>query len=191
MDAPMQSALEGLARLQASNLPRILFVTHGLAGGIARHIRDLVEIVKDDAEVLLLQPAPVGHLRLRWARTGNDWSIWPHGARDWEAFIALLQAIGIDRVHFHHVHGLPQRVLDLPALLDCAHDLTAHDYYCVCPTYHLLDGAGRYCGAGPSCRHCLESRKPQWPLSIDEWRAAFAPLLASARRVIAIPAWPR
>jgi hypothetical protein len=76
-------------------------------------------------------------------------------------------------------------VLDLPGRLGCTHDVTLHDYYPACPAYHLTDGRGRFCGGTPDCRHCLDARPAQWPMSIEEWRGAFGRLLGTAGRVIA------
>lgn len=174
-----------LERLSGSPRPRVLFVSHAHGGGVARHIQDLAASLANDAEVLLLQP----HLRsftvLRWMRAAEDLSIWWRTADEWDRAVELLGAIGVDRVHFHHVHGLPQAVLELPRRLGCAHDVTLHDFFPACPAYHLTGAGGRYCGGDARCQRCLDAGPAQWPLSIDEWRAAFGELLAGAQRVIA------
>jgi len=179
------TAPAALGRLRDSRLPRILFVAHAFGGGVARHIEALARAVSGDAEVLLLQPHVEGHASLRWLRPGEDFAIWLRTAEGWDRASALLAAIGIDRVHYHHVHGWPQSILDLPRRLRCAHDVTLHDYYPACPAYHLTGADGRYCGGAPDCGHCLDGGPAQWPLSIPAWRAAFRELLASAARVIA------
>ena len=176
------SALE---RLRASPRPRVLFVSHGAGGGVARHIEGLALAIGEDVEVLVLAAHPDSFASLRWLRDGEDLRLWFRASEDWDRAVALLDAIGIDRIHFHHVHGLPQAVLDLPARLACPHDLTLHDYFPACPAYHMTDARGRYCGGDPRCMHCLDAGAAQWPLSVDEWRARFARLLESARKVIA------
>jgi glycosyltransferase involved in cell wall biosynthesis len=164
----------------------VLFLSHAFGGGVGRHIDELAEAIADDAEVLLLQPHLDSFLALRWLAPGEDFALWPNAAGDWEAAVQLLAAIGIDRVHFHHVHGLPRTVLELPRRLGCAHDVTLHDFFPACPAYHLTGADGRYCGADPQCRQCVDGGRPaQWGLSIDEWRGAFGAWLAAAARVIA------
>src|SRR5206468_2779808 len=79
---------------------------------------------------------------------------------------------------------LPQSILDLPRVLGCPYDITLHDYYPLCPAYHLTGGDDRYCGGQPHCQRCAEKRPVQWPMSIDEWRSAFRDLLAGADRII-------
>jgi len=173
-----------LERLRRSTRPRILFVSHAYGGGVRRHIEELAAAVEGDAEVLLLTPRAASSLELRWLRGGESFAAWPDKA-DWERMIALLESIGIDRVHFHHVHGLPREVLDLPRRLACSHDLTLHDHFPACPQYHMQDGDRRFCGGEPGCQRCLDQGPAQWPVSIDGWRAIFKPVLDGAGKLIA------
>jgi hypothetical protein len=182
---PIEAARDQLERLRRSPRARILFVTHAFGGGVARHIDELGAALAADAELLLLQPIHRSWVVLRRLHAGEELAVFMHTATEWQALVGLLESLGIDRVHFHHVHGLPREVLELPGRLGCAHDLTLHDYFPACPQYHLRDGKGRYCGADPRCRRCLETGPAQWPLSVDAWRAAFGPLLATAGRLIA------
>lgn len=174
-----------LGRLRDSRLPRILFVAHAFGGGIARHVEALARAIAGDAEVLLLRPHATGHASLRWLRPGEDFAAWLPAADGWDRTIGFLGGIGIDRVHYHHVHGWPRSILGLSRELRCAHDVTLHDYYPACPAYHLTGADGRYCGGAPDCGHCLDGGPAQWPLTIPAWRAAFRELLSSAARVIA------
>lgn len=179
------SASQALERLARSARPRFVFVSHAFGGGVARHIADLARLLEDDAEVLLLQPGEhIPFFSLRWLRRGEDLALW-FRVDEWPAIEDLLARLAIARVHFHHVHGLPESVLDLPARLACAHDVTLHDYFPACANYHLTDGAGRFCGGHADCHRCLEQGPAQWPLTIDAWRERFAALLALAQRVIA------
>ena len=178
------NAQAGFERLRNSTKPRILFVSHAYGGGVRRHIEELATAVAADAEVLLLTPRASSFLDLCWLQPRGSEAIWPDRS-DWDRVVELLQAIGIDRVHFHHVHGMPREALELPERLGCSHDLTLHDHFPACPQYHMLDGEGRFCGGHPDCHRCLEQGPAQWPVSIDDWRAMFRPLLEGAQRVIA------
>lgn len=181
----MTESEASVEKLRLSSRPIVLFVSHGLGGGVRRHIADLAEALADHVEILLLQPSNPPFLALHWLRPGEGLSFFVDGAKEWGPLVDLLRTIGIDRVHFHHVDGLPQVVLNLPSLLDCPHDVTIHDFYAACPNYHLTDASGRYCARDPDCMLCLDARPAQWPLSIEQWRTAFAALLDSAARVIA------
>lgn len=184
MNSVAQAIAPALARLGASDLPRVLFVGHERGGGVARHMADLSEILEGHAEVLLLQPDTPAFVALRWLRPGENLALWFPRA-DWERLVAFLSALGIDRLHFHHVDGLPSAVLELPSRLGCPHDLTLHDFFPACPAYNLADAKGRHCGQDAGCDRCLDGRTATWPMSIGQWREAFGALLASAHRVIA------
>ncbi len=179
-----QAPVRALERLRASPRPRVLFVTHGHGGGVARHVADLAAMIAGEAEALVLQPHAGDLVALREV-AGVDPLALGFAPAEWESLIRVLEAIGIDRLHFHHVHGLPRAVLDLPARLGVGYDVTLHDHFPVCPAYHLRDGAGRYCGGAPGCVHCLESGPACWDVTIAEWRGLFARFLAMAARVIA------
>ncbi len=184
MNSVAQAIAPALARLGTSALPRLLFVSHERGGGVARHVADLAEVLEGHAEVLLLQPDTPAFVALRWLRSGESLSLWfPRG--DWERLVRFLSALGIDRLHFHHVDGLPEAIMELPSRLGCPHDLTLHDFYPACPAYNLADATGRYCGQDAGCNRCLDGRTATWPMSIGQWREAFGALLASADRVIA------
>jgi GT2 family glycosyltransferase/glycosyltransferase involved in cell wall biosynthesis len=175
------NAAAAFESLRGSSRPRILFVSHAYGGGVRRHIDNLAAGVAGSAHVLLLAPR-AGRLELR-ELTGEA-AAWP-SLHDWAATVGLLRAIGIDRVHFHHVHGLPREVLGLPEALGCPFDVTLHDHFPICPQYHLGGGEARFCGGRPDCHRCTDAQPDPWGLGIDGWRATFKAWLARARRVIA------
>jgi len=176
-----------LARLAASPRPVIVFVSHAWGGGIRRYMDDLARLVARRADVLYLEPAGDNAVRLHWPREGEAFAAWFRLPADVPALADMLRAIGVARLHFHHVHGLPQSILDLPRALGVAYDCTLHDYFAICPQYHLVDAEGRYCGEPDhaGCAACLAARPPQWPLDIAAWRTLFGEFLRDAERVIA------
>lgn len=177
-DATTRQAL--LRRWQSRDVPLIVFVTHAHGGGIQRHVDDLAAAIGPRALVLCLVPGDDGRLVLHAA---NDANAMVHAAP--ERMLAILQAIGVDRLHIHTLHGFEPEILSLPRELGVPYDVTLHDSSALCPAYHMVDGSGHYCGGQPSCHRCDEARESPWPLGIDEWRAAFAALLRGADRVIA------
>jgi glycosyltransferase involved in cell wall biosynthesis len=179
-----EAALAGFERLRLSPKPRILFVSHAFGGGVRRHVDELAAAVASDAEVLLLTPRG-NRVELRPLGAGDAAPVALDPRTEWIRLLELLRAIGIDRVHFHHVHGLPREALALPRELACPYDVTLHDHFPICPQYHLLDGQGRFCGGEPGCHRCLDLQPAQWPVSIDAWRAMFRSLLEGAARIIA------
>ena len=176
---------EAFHALADSGRPSIVFIVHGWGGGIRRHVDELAALVAADVNVLFLEPSSGDTIRLR-TRAGNAAAYFTL-PDDLAALVSLLRAIGVVRLHVHHVNGLPQVVLDLPAAIELPYDVTLHDYVTICPQLHLVTADGRYCGepAEPGCAACLAGRPPAWPLDIVGWRKRFADLLRHAARVIA------
>ena len=183
---PLRRAVD-MARLAASHKPRILFVSHAWGGGVQRHIQDLADALQGRAEILLLQPSRAQTASLRWLGADEEFALHlPIGDAP-DAWLAVLGALGLARVHYHHVQGFPEWILDLAAGLGLPYDVTLHDYFPVCPQLHFVDSAGQYCREpGPSvCARCIAGRPPQWPLGIEAWRHRCLTWLRSADRVIA------
>ncbi|MBL8311769.1 MAG: glycosyltransferase [Burkholderiales bacterium] len=172
-----------LGVLAAKGVPRLLFVTHAWGGGVGQHIADLRALLAADARILMLQPVGDGLYQLELP----GGSALTFADTDWDPMVKALRGLGIDRVHMHHVHGLPAQILSLASALGVPLDLTLHDFLTVCPQYHLADAAGRYCGEPDvaACDACLLRRPHAWPFDITAWRQAFDRLLLSADRVFA------
>jgi GT2 family glycosyltransferase len=182
---PLRAAVD-IARLRASPRPRLLFVSHAWEGGVGRHLRDLATMLAADCEALLLKPYSKTLLSLSWMREGEAFQAWFDPRSEWETLVELLASLGVARVHLHHVHGLPPRILALAGELGVPVDCTVHDYYPICPQYHLATPEGRYCGEPDEegCARCLAGRPAQWPVTITGWRQDFGRFLAGAARVI-------
>ena len=176
-----------LARLAQAARPVIVFVSHAWHGGVRRHMDDLARFLEGRALVLYLQPAGGDAVVLHWPRAGEAFSAWFRLPEELAALGRTLGAIGCARLHFHHVHGLPRTILDLPRACGLPYDCTLHDYFAICPQYHLVTEDGRYCGEpdAAGCAACLARRPAQWGLDIGAWRATFEDFLRGAARVIA------
>jgi GT2 family glycosyltransferase/glycosyltransferase involved in cell wall biosynthesis len=176
---------DAFRNLAGSGRPAIAFVVHGWGGGMRRHVDDLADLIAGDANVLFIEPAAGDTVRLRVH--GSDASAYFVLPADLPVLVLLLRAIGVVRIHMHHVNGLPQSVLDLLSVSGLPYDVTLHDYLTICPQLHLVTADGRYCGepAVPGCTVCLAGRPPPWPLDIVGWRKRFADVLRGAARVIA------
>ena len=174
-------------RLADWDKPLVVFVSHGWGGGIRRHMEDLAALTRDRIEILHLEPATEGTVKLHWPRQGEAFATYFALPEEAPALVSLLRAIGVSRLHFHHVHRLPRAILDLPAAAGIAYDCTLHDYYSICPQYHLVTADGSYCGEPDAmgCAACLTRRPGQWGLSIGAWRGMFGTFLRGAERLIA------
>jgi GT2 family glycosyltransferase/glycosyltransferase involved in cell wall biosynthesis len=176
-----------LSRIADSPRPLIVFVSHPWGGGIRRYMNDLAALIADRAEVLYLEPAVGDTVKLYWPREGEGFSMYFRLPGELPVLADVLRAIRVARLHFHHVHKLPRAILDLPSAVGVPFDCTLHDYFAICPQYHLVTEAGRYCGEPDAlgCAACLTRRPGQWGLDITSWRGAFGRFLAAADRLIA------
>jgi glycosyltransferase involved in cell wall biosynthesis len=176
-----------LLRLAQGSKPVIVFVSHGWGGGIRRHMDDLAALIGERATVLYLEPAVDDTVKLYWPRAGESFAVYFRLPYDMPRLAETLRTVRVARLHFHHVHKLPRAILDLPAAAGVPYDCTLHDYYAICPQYHLVTEEGRYCGEpdAAGCAACLARRPAQWGLDIGAWRSAFARLLRGADRLIA------
>jgi GT2 family glycosyltransferase/glycosyltransferase involved in cell wall biosynthesis len=176
-----------LLRLAESPRQLLLFVAHAWGGGIRRHMQELATLASERCEVLFLEPAAGDTVKLSWPKPGEDFAIYFALPQEMPALVTLLRTLGLARIHFHHIHGLPRAVLDLPAAAGVPYDCTLHDYYTICPQYHLVTEDGRYCGEpdAAGCAACISRRPGQWGLDITAWRSAFGALLRGANRVFA------
>ena len=176
-----------LLRLAEARGRPLLFISHPWGGGIRRHMNDLAALVSDRCEVLYLEPATGDTVKLYWPREGESFAVYFTLPGELQELAALLRAIGVERLHFHHVHLLPRAILELPSAVGVPYDCTLHDYYAICPQYHLVTEDGHYCGEpdATGCAACLTRRPGQWGLDITAWRGAFGQLLRGADRVIA------
>jgi GT2 family glycosyltransferase len=183
---PFQRRVD-LLRLAESPRQLLLFVAHAWGGGIRRHMTELAALIGERCEVLFLEPAVGDRVRLSWPKAGEGFSAYFTLPDEAPALVSLLRTLGIARMHFHHIHGLPRGVLALPGAVGVPYDCTLHDYYTICPQYHLVTEDGRYCGEPDAvgCAACLTRRPGQWALDITAWRGVFGQLLRGADRVIA------
>lgn len=176
-----------LLRLAGLGKRLLVFVSHPWGGGIRRYMNDLVGLTEDRCEVLFLEPAVGDTVKLSWPKPGESFALYFELPGDLPMLAETLRSIGVERLHFHHVHLQPRAILELPAVLGVPYDYTLHDYHPICPQYHLVDEDGRYCGEpdAAGCAACLARRPGQWGMDIASWRGAFARLLRGASRVIA------
>ena len=176
-----------LLRLAESQRRPLVFVSHPWGGGIRRYMNDLVELTEAHCNVLFLEPAVGDTVKLSWPREGESFALYFSLPAELSVLAETLRTIGVERLHFHHIHMHPRAILELPALVGVPYDYTLHDYHPICPQYHLVAEDGHYCGEPDArgCAACLARRPGQWDLDIGSWRGAFGRLLRGANRVIA------
>jgi len=186
--AVREQAGRALARGQAAVRPRLLFVIHEGGGGAVATNLDLVRalepefdsfIFSSDRWTLTLQQLVNGELEVlrEWALERavllGDFSRPDY--RD-----AFREALARSRPELVHVRHVFKHTLDAPKMaadLAIPVVMSVHDHYTICPTIHLLDNTGHYCGGQCSPGHgtcpTLKKAGPLPPLKhafVYQWR---------------------
>jgi len=163
----IQTRLEALA---ASPLPRILMISHGMGGGVERHVQELITVLAGRAHVLVLRPMLYKKLlclTLPCLDSVRDGLACPSFAqnitqhenampaeqhirlafkwpRDALALRSCLRALCVSRIHVHHVHGYSLSFFKQLLELGISHDLTLHDHSIFTGHPSLVNAKGHF-----------------------------------------------
>lgn len=178
-----------LLRLARDQRPLVVHVVHAFGGGTLRHVEDIAESLGDRVISLVLEPvrSRMDRVRLRWKEPGEGLDVVVDPGPECRVLAELFRGLGVGRLHFHHLKGLPDSIRRLPAVLGVDYDVTLHDFFFYCPQIHLQDEANRYCGEPDlaGCEACLARRPVPGIPDVAAWRVVSAGFLAGADRVLA------
>lgn len=175
-----------MARLLRSSRDALLYVTHNLGGGTEKHVQELASLLKDEFEVLVLRGNITGLVSVEWARTGEEFIVYFNLPYEYDKLLQFIKALGVGRLHFHHLIGVHQQILQLIQDIGVPYCYTLHDHYSICPQYTLTRKDGHYCGEPDvsGCALCLSERPSPNGMDIVSWRTFFNTLLTGAHQVI-------
>ena len=97
-----------LLRLAESGKRLLVFVSHPWGGGIRRYMNDLVALTDGRCEVLFLEPAVGDTVKLSWPRAGESFALYFSLPGELSMLAETMRTIGIERLHFHHIHLQPR-----------------------------------------------------------------------------------
>jgi glycosyltransferase involved in cell wall biosynthesis len=178
---------EALSALAAGVL---LVIDHGLGGGSSGYRDGLLTAAAGRGQPsLLLQFQEAGAAYLWTLRAGGRTTRFVSKDLDW--LPTLLAPGSVDAVVLNNCVSYPNP-LDLIATLalSARHHrvpvtLPVHDYFCICPSFPLLDDTGRHCAVPPlsACETCMArnalpymKRIPR--TAVTPWRLVWGELLA-------------
>lgn len=175
----------------------LLFVMHDLGGGAKTHVQDLADLlIQQNQYVLELVANSKGQWQLRDMKQG--WCIKYQFPDDKTLIEQDLKALGVWHIHFHQLIGFDEWVWQLPELLSCQYDFTAHDFLPMCPRINMIDESGYFCDQSrldaEKCQRCVElnglpdtpglhTHWMQYDQSVGQWRDGFQNYLAGAEHV--------
>lgn len=184
-DAPHVYRMQAQLALLDRQRPRVLMVTHNLDGGTAKHVKELADHLAEQVYVFVARLDSPRHLSI--SLIGDDTLElhfkWPaHG----KLLLGALQALGIGRLHIHHIKDAETLIDYLLTNADLPYDVTLHDYYLINGNPALADRTGLFC-ADLESRDSICALHSPVPLGMtaDAWRRFTGGILQRAQRVFA------
>lgn len=197
---PARSAPAAPVKAQQPARPRVLIVSHNMAGtppygGVEVYQRSLIQALGDTFEFLFYVPvreALIGQRFQLLDAAQNQLEQLEFAEWDWvtnlsspereRAFANLLVRHRIDLVHFQHLLTHPPSLPHLCRALGIPAILTVHDYYAICKSFNLIGYDGRYCAIAErpevACDVCLAATDQALPGSQAIRRAFWAGAMA-------------
>jgi len=177
-----------LDMLLQNNKAKLLYVTHHMGGGIQTHIEEMQEFFKTQRDILLLRPSTHEgkDVELSYRHNHFDFALHFSLTDDWSFLLSVLRSLDFDRVHFHHLMRVPEKIWTIAQVLNLEYDVTLHDYYMVNGNPTLTDGNGIYV-ENPADREakCVEHYPVPQGLTLNQWHQKMKNFLMGASRVFA------
>ena len=173
---------------------------HGLGGGANKYADEKIdEMVNADENTLLIRYDFYGKrfiLRHRYKNYDNGFAV-----QKIEQLDTILRRTDVGYMLLNNLvaYPYPQEILEYldDYLRKKPHIrliVPLHDYYCICPSYTLLDAEGNYCGIPDdleTCRRCMAHNNQEWrtfytgSVDIDTWRELWQKILLRADEITA------
>ena len=147
----------------------ILHVTNPWGGGISTYIEDLIISSKNYYHIYKLK-CWQGIVCVEYERDGvgvekkyylgSDVPLTKFSHKKYaQILFSILDEFAIDIVHINSQVGHTFDIFTVPAFRTIPIVCTLHDFFYICPTFHLVDTRGEYCGIcleGAARYNCLE-----------------------------------
>lgn len=169
--------------------PKVLLITHKLGGGAQQHVDELASQYEDEALFLQITPDKDGEsVVLSCFDDGVKLTdgLFFNIETEYELLQHLLAELGVGHVHFHHAMGLHPRLWGLATDLECAYDLTVHDYYIINGNPTLTDAQAHFVSEETTNfdAECAGHYPLPPEVSAGQWRENQKLLVEGADRVI-------
>lgn len=189
-------AADLLPLLKGAKTLRVIF-DHNMGGGANHYRRGVVEgwLAAGDTVLLCTYNLPILDYRLHLYRPGEDERVFR--ASSFHVLDALLDEAPPAELFVNSPVSFDEPLVLAEWLAHVREErprtrltVTVHDFFCVCPSFVLLDADTRYCGIPEigACATCLPRHQASWvsltpPTPIGPWRALWGRCLAAADEV--------
>jgi hypothetical protein len=176
----------------------IFLFDHNLGGGANTYARELVKNSLSDNLTVLRVYNFEGIWFVQWIADGDGMLFYTRSID--ELFKGLFLSQGKSLI-VNSLYGCPDiaevttKILELVQSLKIPLEMKIHDFFALCPSPHLSDLNGKYCGVPKDhsiCSHCLKDNlswytswypKQNLPIDIVSWREPFVRMIAVATTV--------
>jgi 2-polyprenyl-3-methyl-5-hydroxy-6-metoxy-1,4-benzoquinol methylase/glycosyltransferase involved in cell wall biosynthesis len=176
----------------------VILFDHNLGGGTNTYTRELVKNFLSDSMAVLRVYNSEGIWFVKWIANGDGMLFYTNSI---EALFKGLLLTNGTRLIVNSLYGCPNiqeviyKIIELIQKQKIPLDMKIHDFFSLCPSPHLSDLKGDYCGVPKDfsvCSHCLKNNlswyvswypKQNQPVEIMNWRQAFVSLIEAATTV--------
>lgn len=177
-----------LDMLAANGRKKWLYITHDMGGGIQTHIDEMQGFFANELDILVLRPSqtPGKDVELVYKASHYDLFLPFSLEKDWKLLLEVLRSLSFERVHFHHLMRVPEKIWSISQVLNLEYDVTLHDYYMINGNPTLTDGNGIFVERHEEREQkCLEHYPVPQGLTLNQWHQKMKNFLMGASRVIA------
>jgi FkbM family methyltransferase len=188
--------LDAAKESQLSERKFVLVIDHNLGGGANQYRHELVrKVVQQDRPVLLLYyDLPELNYVIAYVDDGSEIRFTldsPASLPQMSGKIGLGEIFLNNVYSFHDPLNMVRALLALKRASGATLNIAIHDFLPVCPSLHLLDESGRFCGvpALSRCEECLPNHRGEFSFfvphkDIRSWRETWGDCLAEAASIL-------
>src|SRR5690606_20914567 len=104
--------------------------------------------------------------------------------KDWKLFMDILRSLSFQRVHFHHLMRVPEKIWSISQMLNLEYDVTLHDYYFINGNPTLTDANGIYVeNISEREEKCAQHYPVPQGLTLVQWHQKMKNFLMGANRI--------
>lgn len=182
--------------VEVEGTPLALVIDHDLGGGANLYRHSLMDHLAAEGFAPILLSAHHGILAYQLVAKRGGRTRTAH-VEDLNALFATLSGANFGRVVFNNILSFPAPIALVDALTNWLRQkgieqflFLMHDHYCICPSWLLLNDAGKYCGIPDTaiCASCLPANPSPFldfahGIDIVSWRAVWGTLLQEADEI--------
>lgn len=182
--------------VEAEEKPLALVIDHDLGGGANLYRSSLMERLAVEGFAPILLSTHHGMLAYQLVSKRGGQTRTAH-IEDMKRLFDILSGANFERVVFNNILSFPAPLAFVGVLKNWLRHkkieqflFLVHDHYCICPSWLLLNNAGKYCGIPDAsvCASCLPANQSPFlefarGIDIVSWRSAWGDLLQEANEI--------